>query len=142
MHTLYCTQSEQKAFVALSTDVQKGWTVELELLTYTDTPERREFRFQMMRVRDPQLLRFREQAMGAKTEKAFMDLATTIDLKKVDNRDLTHIIFALGPDAMTMIIGDLLRGAKNTEDIELAAALSALRHGMLESFKETSHPRT
>lgn len=140
MNTLYFTPSENKAFASLSSDMQKSWTVEPEVLTYTDTPERRAFRFQMLRVQDPVLIRFRTQALTVKTEQEFKALAATVDLKAVHNQDLTHIVFALGPDAMTMIITDILETATSREDIELTAAFAALRHGMLESFAEVSRP--
>lgn len=138
MNTLYFTQGENKAFASLPSDMQKGWTVEPEVLTYADTPERRAFRFQMAHVHDEQFIRFREKAMTAKNAKEFMDLAATIDLRKIDNRDLTSIVFALGPDVMGMIIEGILQSVKNHEDLELAAACAALRHGMLESFHEVS----
>lgn len=138
MNTLYFTPSEQKVFSSLSSELQGSWSVELERLTYADTPKRRAFRFQMLRVQDPALVQFREKALVVKNEQEFAALAATVDLKAVSNKDLTHIVFALGPDAMTMIIADLLESAKNQEDMELAAACAALRHGMLESFAEVS----
>ena len=139
MNSLYFTSEEEKIFASLDADLQKNWTVEQETLTYNDTPERRAFRFQIMRVQDPILLRFQEQAINLQTDEEFMKLAKAVDLKEVDTNDLTHIVFALGPDAMTAIITELLKNTKKTEDVELAAAFAALRHGMLESFRETSH---
>ena len=139
MNSLYFTSEEEKIFASLDADLQKNWTVEQETLTYNDTPERRAFRFQIMRVQDPILLRFQEQAINLQTDEEFMKLAKAVDLKEVDTNDLTHIVVALGPDAMTAIITELLKNTKTTEDVELAAAFAALRHGMLESFRETSH---
>lgn len=138
MKTLSLTAKERALVASLPSPLREGWIVESETLTYGDTPERRAFRFQMMRVHDRQLLRFRERVAEAKTEDEFLDLLSTVDLRKVDSRDLTHIIFALGPDGLSMIVTGILEDAKNREDIELAAAFAALRHGMLESFKETS----
>ncbi len=142
MNTLYFLPAEKKVFSLLPADMQKGWTIEPEVLTYADTPERRAFRFKMLRVHDKQLVRFREKALSAKNPKEFMDLAATIDLRTVDNRDLTSIVFALGPDVMSMIIAGILESPKNHEDLELAAAFAALRHGMLESFSEISLTRS
>lgn len=138
MRTLYLTAKERALVAALPPALRGQWNVEEETLTYQDTAERRAFRFRLMRVHDEQLLRFREEAAQAKTEAAFLDLVSTVDLRKVDSRDLTHVVFALGPDAMALLIADVLEEAKNSEDIELAAAFAALRHGMLESFSETS----
>ncbi len=142
MNTLYLTPSEEKMFSSRSADLQQSWTVTPEVLTYADTPERRAFRFQMLRVQDPQLIQFREKALQAMSDTTFIELASSIDLTRIDNRDLTQIVFALGPDAMGMIITGILQSATMKDDIELAAAFSALRHGMLESFADVSLARS
>ena len=142
METLYLTQGEEKIISSIASSLTKDLLIKPETLSYTDTPERRAFRFQMLRVQDPQLVRFREQALQALSEEKFVDLAKTIDLNTVDNRDLTQIVFALGPDVMTMIITGILQGVTSQEDMELIIAFSALRHGMLESFAEASLARS
>lgn len=140
MSTLFLTTKERALLVSLPAALREGWSLEDEALTYQDTAERRAFRFQMMRVHDEQLLRFREKVAQAKMENEFLDLVSTMDLRKVDSRDLTRVVFALGPDGLSMIVTGILESAKNREDMELVAAFAALRHGMLESFKETSRP--
>lgn len=138
MRTLSLTAKERALVASLPAALREGWSVEEEQGIYQDTAERRAFRFQMMRVRDPQLLRFREQVANVKTDAAFVELVQTIDLRRVDNRDIAHIVFALGPDGLTTIVTGILENAKDHEDIELAAAFAALRHGMLQSFQATS----
>ncbi len=131
MQTLYLTGEEQKSFDRLPAESRADFTVEIETLTFQDTPQRIAIRFDLFKPTDPDIIRFRDAAKKAKTDEEFSALAETLDLKKIGDAELTQLLFAVGPNFIGIVIADLLA---SVGDLELVAALSSLRHAMLESL--------
>lgn len=129
MHTLHLTQAEAKKFASLPEAVRSGFSVKSETLTYQDSPKRRSIRFELLSLKDPELVRFSNALKSDGS--AFAKAVGSLDTKKINDAEFTQLLFALGPEAMSLIINDLLSSA---DDIETAAAFSELRHAMLESL--------
>ena len=138
MITLHLTNGEKKAFLALPEGIREGFEVEAETLKYEDNPQRKQIRFEIMDLKDPALLKLKEQIKNAKSEAEFMKIAGKFDLRSIPDGDLTQILFALGPDQMSVFLGDLLKKVKTREDVEMAAGFAGLRHTMLDSLNFSS----
>ena len=122
MITTYFTPQESKAFAALAAPLREGIAVEQETLTYADTLEDRQVRFEVMRLHDSALLSLRSRVLEVTSDQDFLSLAKSIDLSKMSDHDMTQLLFALGPDAMTAIIEDLFERATTREDSELISS--------------------
>jgi hypothetical protein len=134
MKTLMLTAEEEKLFSKFSQELRSGWEVVREEKTYEDSEDRREIRFQLLRLHDPSLRSFCEKAGQMKTPEDFAALAKSIDLQKVSNEELAQMFFALGPTVITAMAQAVLGVAVTHDDIEIAAALFVLRHEILDSF--------
>ncbi len=137
MKTFYLTPGEEKVFAALPAELRNGWQVEVEKLKYEDNSEKRQIRFEIMDLQDEGVAEFQKRAQGVKSEAEFMKLVEGFDVGSIPDNDLTQVVFALGPEFMGVFISDLLKGAKTNQDMEVAVAFAALRHGMLESLNRS-----
>lgn len=138
MHTLHLTEAEAKKFSVLSADLQKGVAVEKETLTYEDSPRRRGMRFELLTIKDPELVALGQAVQTAKSDADFQKAVGSLDLSKIGNADFMQMLFAMGPDAIGHIIDSLLSGTPSAKDVEAATAYSMLRHDMLESLHHYS----
>lgn len=136
MDELFLTSGEEAVFAALPTELKKGWGIEKETYVFKDTPARAILRFQMLRVHDPALLKAKQRIEKAKTKEETQEVLKTLDFSKIGDHEFSKLLFALGPDALGLMIVDVLTNAASKADIEVAAALSGLRHLMLESLVE------
>ena len=136
MDELFLTSGEEAVFAALPADLKKGWGVEKETYVFKDTPARAVLRFQMLRIRDKGLIKAKERIEAAKTDEERQAVLKTLDFSKIGDHDFSKLLFALGPDALGLMIADILSNAASKTDVEIAAALSGLRHLMLESLVE------
>lgn len=136
MHnTLFVTGAEKQLFDALSPELKEGWKLEPETLTYTDTPERRQVRLDLMELDDGQFENIMLRCGPQCSEKDLETLIAEVDFTNLSERDLWEICFALGADAMTYLIAKLLIDAKTDEQIEGVCAFTHLRHRFLESVQ-------
>ncbi|MDO8649662.1 MAG: hypothetical protein Q7R81_07865 [Candidatus Peregrinibacteria bacterium] len=133
MHQLYLTPEEKKLFDALSAEVQNGWKVEVEQLTFRDTEDQQRIRVEFMDVQDKNLRTLRDKAREVKSEADLAKLADSLDLANVSDSDIEELFFALGPQGITVMIVPLLEKATGDEEVDLAAMLSTARHILLES---------
>lgn len=136
MDELFLLPAEQEAFSALPVELQKGWMVEREEYRFQDSSERQMLRFRMLRLRDPVFVSYRDRLVAATSPVELQSIVRTLDLSKIGNHEYTKLLFALGPDAMTLMISDAFETVQSKDDIEVIAALSGLRHLMLESLVE------
>ncbi len=129
MNTLYFLQiSEKAAFDRLPDALKEGWKIATSAGGKTgDTPERCLLRASLIRLHDPVLRNFLDKAKTCNTEKELAVLFSRIDLGSVHPDDLLELVFALGPDALSGIILQLLTSAKTDQDVLGIAALSFLR---------------
>ncbi|MFA6038959.1 MAG: hypothetical protein WCV62_03475 [Candidatus Peribacteraceae bacterium] len=132
---LWLTTDERKAFDALPEAVRNGWELKEETLSFTDTPERRSARLGLVRLHDTKLLALREKVQKAATPEEVAALLAEMDLHDVTEGDLAELFFALGPDALTLLIAPLLRDAKTDGDLDDLASLLMIRHSLLESLR-------
>ncbi len=135
---LWFTTDEQRIFTSLPPSVQDGWEVREETQAFTDTPERRNARLNLMRLHDPKLLAFQKQARIESAPDAIGKLLEEMDMRDVAEDDLAELFFALGPDVLTHIITPLLGAAKDDGDVDDIASLLLIRHSLLASFSSQS----
>lgn len=138
MHTLHLTSAEAKKFASLPSDLTTGYTVEAETIVFEDSPRRRGMRFELLAIKDPELVRLRDSMKAAKTDADFAKTLQSLDLTKIHDADFAQMLFAMGPGAIGMIIESLFSGTPSQADIEAATAYSLLRHDMLKSLSHYS----
>ncbi|MBI3618490.1 hypothetical protein HY213_00470 [Candidatus Peregrinibacteria bacterium] len=137
-HVMFLTKDEQKLFSKLPSSLQEGWEVKEEMLTFDDSDERRRMRIAVMHLHDPKLLSFQEKAGTITNAEELFKLAGKIDLTKVQESDLAEIYFALGPSGISMFVIPLLEEAQSDDKVESVAALTHVRHALLESMQPVS----
>lgn len=137
MDQLFLLQAEEKQFSGLAADLQQGWRVEKEEYHFEDSAERQMLRFRMLRMHDPVLLEYKKRLMAAKSNEELYEGIRSLDLSKIGDHEFVKLLFALGPDALGLMISDALQATQSKDDVELVAALSGLRHLMLESLIES-----
>lgn len=137
MDQLFLRSGEEVVFVSLPEALKKGWKIEKERYEFKDTPARAVLRFQMLRMKDQSLLRAKERIEAATTDEERQGILTTLDFSKIGNHDFCKLLFALGPDALSLMIADILSRAASVGEVEIIAALCGLRHLMLESLIES-----
>lgn len=131
---LYLTAEERALYDKLSESLHEGWRVEAEMQAFSDSPEKRQARADIIRIHDPRLKAFRDAAMQTKTEGELSALMDSTDVSAMNDDDLTSLFFVLGPDALSAMITTFLSQAKDDAAIETASALSMLRHSLLGSL--------
>ena len=134
--SLHLTADESAAFAKLPPSLTKGLVVEAETLEFEDTKDRRKMRFELLRLSDPTFQAMQQRIAAAKNESEFSEVLKTLDFSKVGNRDFSRLLYALGPDALGLIIADVLGNITTRDDLDLLAALAGLRHLMLEALVE------
>ncbi len=103
-----------------------------------DKPEHRRMRFYLLRLHDPRLRAFLEQAKTRNSAEALAELVQKTDLAEVNDGDLAELFFALGPTTLSMLIEKMLRDAKTDVDVEGVASLTEIRHSLLSSMNTAS----
>ncbi len=134
MSTIYLTPAETKVFEALDAEKKQGYTVETETLTYEDSPKRQKIRFSFLNVIDPELVRLKNEALAATSDEVFLELARSIDIRKMEESQMADVFFALGPTVIGLLLAEILSQAKAKDDVDCVADLSSMRHVMLESL--------
>lgn len=138
MNTLYLTATEQSLYDSLSDALRDGWTTTDETLTFRDTDHRRRIRFEMLKLDDPRMQHFMEKAAQTETAEALDALIKGTDFTEVSDADFSELMFAIGPDGVTILLHAALKTAKDDDDVAYAAELSNVRHGLLESLQNFS----
>ena len=135
--TLYLRQDE-KAFVpGLPQDLLVGITLEDETLTFNDTDKRRSLRFRLLRLTNPALIAWRDRLLAAKDQGEFGSILQTLDLRTAaSSTEMTRLLYALGPDALSIILRSMILDCSSSEDLELILSIAGLRHLMLQSLVE------
>ncbi len=133
MNTLLLTSDEKKVFDALPASLKEGWQVEEEKIFFEDSLESRNARFSLMRLHDPMLLKFRENAERATSEEEVVKMMQEMDLRSVADDDLSELFFALGPTILTGLVDAMLGAVKTDKDLADIDALLVIRHSLLEA---------
>ena len=136
--TLWLTASEQAAFKEISDSVKEGWEVKAETGTVEDTPEKRTMRLALTRLHDPKLLKLREKAQNASSDKELAMLLQETDLQNVQEDDLAELFFALGPESLTTLIGAMIKDAASDDDLEGIVSLTVIRNSLNNAFSPQS----
>lgn len=134
--SLHLTADESAVFAKLPATLTAGLVVEKETLQFEDTKDRRKMRFELLRLSDPAFQAMKKRIESATSEADFAQILKTLDFSKVGNRDFSRLLYALGPDALSLIISDVLGNVSSKDDLDLLAALAGLRHLMLEALVE------
>lgn len=134
-HPLYLLANEKRAFTALPEALQRATVVEDESLTFSDTKERRAIRMRNLKLSHSALKKIQRQSKQNKlTQKDMTTIVDTTDLSGLSEKDIIELAFVWGPDFFSVMIVAALANAKTAEDIENAAGLSDMRHGLLMAF--------
>ncbi|TSC97898.1 MAG: hypothetical protein Greene101449_1067 [Candidatus Peregrinibacteria bacterium Greene1014_49] len=134
---LYLTDAERAIWRMLSQEAQEGWTIEPENGNFRDSPQRREMRLHLLKLRDPKLLDFQEKAKKANTMEALTALILTMDLKNVNDADVAELFFAIGPGPIGRVVESILATVTKDEDIEGVAALTLIRRSLYQAMTPT-----
>jgi hypothetical protein len=135
VNILYLTTEERRVFDALAASVREGWEVQEERPIQPDSVLQRAARLSLMRLHDPKLQAFQEKARQLSSETDLLRLAQDMDLSGVSDDDLAELSFALGPVALSALIGFLLRSTKTEKDLQDVASLLVLRHSLIDAFQ-------
>ena len=138
MTTLHLTADEKKLFEKLPQELQEGWTVEEEKQFYEETPEKANVRLRLLRVHDPKISAFLDEAEKKKDANELAALILDTDLSGVSEGEIAKLFFTLGPEPIGKIIISLLQEVKKDKDIEDIVAISTIRHELLVSLQVTS----
>lgn len=138
MNTLHLTTAEQSIFASLSDALREGWSTETETLSFQDTEHRRRIRFEMLKLDDPRMQHFMEKASQAGSAEDLDALIKGTDFSDVSDADFSELMFAIGPDGVTLLLHAALANAKDDDDVSYVAELSHIRHGLLESLQNFS----
>ncbi len=134
-NTLYLTAEERRQFDALPKELREGWALQDETITFADSPEKLQIRLSLMRLHDPRLREFQEQVRAVQTVEQLTALMEKTSLAEMSQGDLAELFFAMGPHAISAILGKLIADAKTDADLETVAALSTLRNTLLSSLQ-------
>lgn len=126
--TLFLTADERTLFERLPHSLTEGWSVVDDVMEYIDSEDRRRLRMSTVYVQDPRLKQFHDKAHSAITIEEATNMLQEIDLRDMHQTDVREILYALGPDVLSAIVGLLLRTAGGKEDIVEAAAYATARH--------------
>ena len=103
-----------------------------------DSPERRRMRLYLLRLHDPHLQAFVEEAKKRDTPEALIQLIYNTNLAGVDDSDLAELFFVLGPNALSALIQKMLLECKTDSDLQDIAALTEIRHSLFASLSSPS----
>ena len=134
LNVLHLTDAECALWRTLKQEIQEGWTVEPENGNFRDSPERRRMRLHLLKLRDPKLLAFQENAKKAGTMDELVTLIHSTDLKNVNDADLAELFFALGPGPIGKVVESMLQTAKSDADIEGIASLTMIRRSLYQAM--------
>lgn len=137
-HPLHLTADERKLFDALPEKLKEGWEVREEKMKCNDSAEQRVLRAMFLRLEHPLFRELQKKAKECANEQEFMNLCTKIDITKVSYSDLAELFFVLGPEQMSHVVSRLFREADSDDDLNSVAALTVLRHVLLESYQSVS----
>lgn len=85
-----------------------------------------------MKLSDPALQKAFDEVQNLKEgdQEAFNKWAGSLDLSELNDEDMNEIFYALGPVSISNMIKQMLTAAKEADDVEYVAAISAIRHVM------------
>jgi hypothetical protein len=135
MGTMFLTTSERAVFDALPRALREGWVerTKEEGGTAYESEKQRETRLRIVAEeykRYPHLQRIAEGALKQVAEgKGPEDLS----LEEIPQDALMPLLFSLGASGVSALIEALLGDVKSDEDLSGIAALSEVRHAILES---------
>lgn len=138
MTPLYLTAGEKKMFDGLSEELKDGWKVENETGKFKDTSEKAGIRLHLLRLEDPTIQAFIEEAKGKKSVDELAQLVLETDLSEVSERELAKLFFAMGPEPLNRIVQAMLSKAKTDDDIQEISAITIIRYTLLSSLKHSS----
>lgn len=126
--TLFLTADERTLFERLPYSLKEGCSVIDDVMEYIDSEDRRRLRMSTVYVQDARLKQFHDKAHSSITIEEATNMLQEIDLRDINQTDVREILYALGPDVLSAIVGLLLRTAGGVDDIHEAAAYSTARH--------------
>jgi len=138
MTTLFLTAEEQKLFEALPGSLKEGWQAKEETRQFTDSQQKASIRLHLLRLEDPKMLQFVEEAKSKESVDDVAALINDTDLSGVSERELAKLFFALGPAPLGQIISSMLPEAKTDKDLEEIVAITTIRHFLLSSLTHTA----
>lgn len=135
---LHLRKEEAKIFRGLPKDLQDGWKVAEEKGTSDERPEELMMRYQMASFDHPSIRAFIKSVQGAKSVGEIEKAAASFDLTSLPQEQAAELFFVLGTNLMGRMIQYLLPKAAHDKDLEGLAALTLIRHFLLEANASAS----
>ncbi len=137
--TLFLTTDERALFEKLPKKLKDDWNVHEEFGKYEDTAETKQIRFELLRLRGPEFKGIMEQAEHVGSEKMFQEFVNSVDLSFMSEDQLIDIFFMLGPDVLSALVAHGIERARESEDMEMTAAIAKFRHIVFDAYASISH---
>ncbi len=135
--TVYLTSEEKAMFDQLPDNVRSGCSVETETMTFKDSEEKRAIRMRNMKVTDQRLIKLQRETQVMKSPEALKKAIETFDLTTLPRQDLVELYFAMGPEALSLLIENALEVLRQgEEDASGLSAFTRIRHGLLEAMQQ------
>ena len=130
--TIFLTTEEKEGFNSLADELKGDWEVQDEAINYKESAEKQRMRCKLMKLSDPALQKAFDEVQNLKEgdQEAFNKWAGSLDLSELNDEDMNEIFYALGPVSISNMIKQMLTAAKEADDVEYVAAISAIRHVM------------
>ncbi len=132
-NVLLLTADEKKTFDALSAPLKEGWKTQNETITTYERPDELFMRYKIAHFNDPACKALATAARSATSAKDFEKIAGTFDITKVSQEQMAELFFVLGTRVISAMLASLLAKAKDDEDMEGIAGLTAIRRMLIES---------
>ncbi len=134
MHTISLTPAERDIFRLLPDAVTQGWTVDVEMRSYHDTPMDVRARQVVAKLDTPALKDVHEKMNDVTTLEQMQNALKNIHFETLPADDQYEILFVLGPSVLGSVIEEGLRLAENEQDMQDLADTAAMRGALLDSF--------
>lgn len=131
--SLRFTEGELAAFHSLPDTLCAGWTVEPAGTLHAEEERDLQLRFRLANFHDPAWRSFAESVHHAASPEELAALADRFDIASASPEQLAELCFVLGVDALTAMIGTLLRSATTDDDLEGLAGLCTIRQMLSDS---------
>ncbi len=130
--TIFLNTEEKEAFNSLSDDLKGDWEVQDEIIEYEESADKQRMRCKLMKLSDPALQKAFDEVQNLKEgdQEAFNNWVSSLSLSELNDDDMNEIFYALGPVSISNMIKQMLAEAKEADDVEYVAAISAIRHVM------------
>ncbi len=135
MH-MYLTSDEQRAARKVLVDHGNGVTVQEESVRFDDSEDALAVRRSLVAFQSPTLKALLPKLAKATSEAEVKDMLGSVNMDDLSDADVAEFFFLVGPEFVSLQIASLILAASSRADVEAIAALSEVRHTLLQKFTE------